>query len=298
MPVDPFLQNYQIGNDMRSRSALRDELRQKAIEAQTVQNTQLDTNKVDLIKGLLSNIPNMQGAFGGVGAGTILQQFDPRFGALSGALTTPDSFTRVNDELTLDKKKAGARKDNASALASSAQAGMFQNPDGSITQIENPQERIAKTNASSREKVANINAASREKTAASRGTGGVKAPTIDITVPGSDISFKAAADSPQAAQFLQSQGYMYDANSGNIVPQGSTTVAPTAAQPSLQAPQGGMTQQQTGYVDYYAGEAQARGLDFEQEPLADGSVAVHFTDPSSMKTYTYIVPPDGDPYEE
>lgn len=143
MPIDPFMQNYQAGDAARNRAALFDTLRQRALQSQTEQNTALAQNQTDLMLGALQHLPNVRDTFGGVGAGAILPQFGVAIP--QGALTTPDSFTRVRDELALDQLKAGAFSDMAGGVSDVAQQGLLLDPStGQMNRFETPGEREQK----------------------------------------------------------------------------------------------------------------------------------------------------------
>lgn len=139
MPIDPYQQNYDVGNGARSRSALLDELRQKAVQAQTEQNTQFDTNRVDLMKSVLSNMVGLRDTFGSVDTGAMLGQFGIQTPQGLGA---PDTFSALRDDTTIQGLKAGAMAKMAEPL----KAGFLIGPDGQLQQVATPGERIANIN--------------------------------------------------------------------------------------------------------------------------------------------------------
>lgn len=139
MPVDPFQLNYDLANRASERGALYDALRQKATQGIIEQNTALAKNRADLMLGALQHLPNVRDTFGGVGAGQVLPQFGVSIP--SGALNTPDSFTRIRDELALDEMKAGALAKMGEAFP--ADQGLLINPQsGEVSQFETPDVQV------------------------------------------------------------------------------------------------------------------------------------------------------------
>jgi len=139
MPIDPYQQSYDVGNTARSRSDLFDTLRQKAVEAQTVQNTQLDTNRVDLMKSALANMLNLRDTFGSVDTGSMLGQFGIQTPQGLGA---PDTFSALRDDSAIQELKAGVMAKMAEPLKS----GFMIGPDGKVTTVQTPSERVAGIN--------------------------------------------------------------------------------------------------------------------------------------------------------
>ena len=167
MPIDPFQQNYDIGNNARSRSALFDELRQKAVQAQTEQNTQLDTNRVDLMKSVLSNMLNLRDTFGSVDTGSMLGQFGIQTPQGLGA---PDTYAALRDDSDLQGLKQGV----LSQMANQLKSGYMIGPDGKLTQVATPQERTAEINNAGAPRRTNITQAGMDRRAASGGAGDSK----------------------------------------------------------------------------------------------------------------------------
>lgn len=137
--INPFQQNYDVGNTARNRSAMMAELRQRAIQAQTEQNTQLDTNRVDLMKSVLSNMLNLRDTFGSVDTGGMLGQFGIQ---VPQGLGAPDTYSALRDDLDLQGLKQGV----LSKMTDQLKSGYMIGPDGQLTQVATPGERIAQTN--------------------------------------------------------------------------------------------------------------------------------------------------------
>lgn len=137
--MNPFQQNFDVGNAARDRSALMDELRQKAVEAQTVQNTQLDTNRVDMMKSVLSNMLNMRDTFGSVDTSKMLGQFGIQ---VPQGLDAPDTYSALRDDTDIQGLKQGV----LSQMAGQLKSGYVIGPDGRLTQVATPGERTAQIN--------------------------------------------------------------------------------------------------------------------------------------------------------
>lgn len=137
--INPFQQNFDVGNSARNRSALMDELRQRAIQAQTEQNTQLDTNRVDLMKSVLSNMLNMRDTFGSVDTSKMLGQFGIQ---VPQGLDAPDTYSALRDDTDIQGLKQGV----LSQMANQLKSGYMIGPDGKLTQVTTPGERTAQIN--------------------------------------------------------------------------------------------------------------------------------------------------------
>lgn len=140
MPIDPFQQNYDIGDKARARSALFDELRQKALQAQTEQNTQLDTNRADVMRSVLSNMVNLRDTFGSVDTGAMLGQFGIQ---TPQGLGVSDTYSALRDDLSLQGLKQGV----LSKMTDQLKSGYMIGADGQLSPITTPQERIAQINS-------------------------------------------------------------------------------------------------------------------------------------------------------
>jgi hypothetical protein len=62
--INPFAHNFQMANQFAQQSSLLDQLRQKALEAQTVQNTQFDTNRSNRLIAGMNNLDKFAGTMG------------------------------------------------------------------------------------------------------------------------------------------------------------------------------------------------------------------------------------------
>lgn len=137
--INPFQQNFDVGNTARGRSAMMDELRQRALQAQTEQNTQLDTNRVDLMKSVLSNMLNMRDTFGSVDTSKMLGQFGIQ---VPQGLDAPDTYSALRDDIDIQ----GLRQGVLSQMANQLKSGYMIGPDGKLTQVVTPGERTAHIN--------------------------------------------------------------------------------------------------------------------------------------------------------
>lgn len=162
MPIDPYALNFQVGDAARQQGALYDALRQKALEAQTQQNTALAQNAADLQLGALQYLPNVRDTFGSIGAAGMLPQFGVN--VPPGITQTPDSYANVRDRLDLDKLRAGAFADLASGTSDAAGEGLLFNPTTmNLARFTTPEQFIANADNASSERVARINAEAKQQ---------------------------------------------------------------------------------------------------------------------------------------